>query len=438
MERLRGEFVRMVKRVENLDGSSYRTFRLKERLRKRFPQLVFHRPKIRNKSEIVYAECLSQSSVAESFIDDDMGTSQSSQESESDFDDIGTKASPYTSATLNEMYTVGLTLRNNLHNCTSAWYKNWPPHASDITGENIRKLVSPLLFNFMAWMLGFSDDPEVEDYIELEEQITSKIFSLCQDLLYISNKGKVQTPKSLALAMTVRQMSGCSGLIKILSGFGHCVSLSSTMAYDSALAQTTINTSNIIPREFVANEYVNLVYDNIHFGEEIAKQTHVTNGIITQKICVQKQISSSNQPILIKKTQRTIEMPTTDIVPYNIGVRKTPTFQCVEMDPECLELNLVDDSQTASKLELAYILIKYICAANEEVLPGWAGFNTILFSQESPHVSRVGYLPVIDASPTEYYTINTILTRSKEITDKLELKSTKLYMLKFNRFAGRK
>ncbi len=42
MKRLRGEFVRTVKCVENLDGSSYRTFRLKERLRKRFPRLVFH------------------------------------------------------------------------------------------------------------------------------------------------------------------------------------------------------------------------------------------------------------------------------------------------------------------------------------------------------------------------------------------------------------
>ena len=82
----------------------------------------------------------------------------------------------------------------------------------------------------MAWILGFSDDPEDADYIELDEQTTSKIFSLCQDLVYISNKRKVQTPKSLA--MTIRQISGPSGLIKILSGFGHCVSLSSTMAYD--------------------------------------------------------------------------------------------------------------------------------------------------------------------------------------------------------------
>ena len=39
-----------------------------------------------------------------------------------------------------------------------------------------------------------------------------------------------------------------------------------------------------------------------------------------------------------------------------------------------------------------------------------------------PDVSRVGYLPVIDASPTEYATINAILDRSKEIADKLELR----------------
>ena len=62
---------------------------------KSFPQLVFDKPKVGNKSElIVYAGCLSQASVAESFMDDDIETSQSSQESESD-DDIGTKASMY-------------------------------------------------------------------------------------------------------------------------------------------------------------------------------------------------------------------------------------------------------------------------------------------------------------------------------------------------------
>ena len=86
--------------------------------------------------------------------------------------------------------------------------------------------------------------------------------------------------------MTIRQISGCSNLIKILSGLGHCVSLPATMAHDSALAQLSMNTSSYLPKDFVKNEYVNLGYDNIDFGEEIGKQAHVTNAIITQKVIV--------------------------------------------------------------------------------------------------------------------------------------------------------
>ena len=104
--------------------------------------------------------------------------------------------------------------------------------------------------------------------------------------MYVCDKGWIQIPKSLALAMTVRQISGCSNLIKILNGLGHCLSLPATMAYDSALAQLRMNTSSYLSKDFVKNEYVNLVYDNIDFGEEIAKQTHVTSGIITQKVIV--------------------------------------------------------------------------------------------------------------------------------------------------------
>ena len=166
----------------------------------------------------------------------------------------------------------------------------------------------------------------------------------------------------------------------------------------------------------------NFVYDNIDFGEEISKQTHFTNGIIIPRKSVQKQISSSDQPTLIKKTQRTVAMPATDIPPYSMGVKKTSKFQCVELDPENLELKVNSDStETAYKLDLAYVLIKHICGATEEVLPGWTEFNTLL-CKDLPDLSRVGYSPVINASPTEYATINAILEKSKEIADKLELK----------------
>ena len=84
--------------------------------------------------------------------------------------------------------------------------------------------------------------------------------------------------------MNLIEISGCSSLITLLNGLGHCVSLPSAMAYDSAIAQSSIDSSNIVPKDFVRKVYVNLVYDNIDFGEEITKQTHVTNGIITQKV----------------------------------------------------------------------------------------------------------------------------------------------------------
>ena len=209
-----------------------------------------------------------------------------------DSDDEGhTNIHDTKTATLQEMYAVSLKSRNNLRDHSSSWYENWPPFASDINVDNVKKLVPPLLFNFMAWLLGFSDDPESTGYIAVDKKTTAKIYSLCQDMVYVAPK--VQAPKSLALAIAVRQMSGCSGLMNILNGFGHSVSLPTTIAYDSAIAQATIDTSNILPKEFVAKEHVNLVYDNIDFGEEIDKQTHVTNGIITQKVLVHQQLSSS-------------------------------------------------------------------------------------------------------------------------------------------------
>ena len=43
--------------------------------------------------------------------------------------------------------------------------------------------------------------------------------------------------------------------------------------------------------------------------------------------------------------------------------------------------------------------------------------------KEIPQKATIGYLPVVDASPTELNTVNTILHRSVEIANQLELPS---------------
>lgn len=54
MKDLLEKFVIIAKETENVDLSKYRAFKLKKRLKKSYPQLVFCMPKMRNVSEIVY------------------------------------------------------------------------------------------------------------------------------------------------------------------------------------------------------------------------------------------------------------------------------------------------------------------------------------------------------------------------------------------------
>jgi hypothetical protein len=71
--------------LENEYASNYRTFRLKARLQERFPHLVFHTPKVRNRSEIVYAEDISRGNVAEMILT----TEEQSDSDETENDEIG-------------------------------------------------------------------------------------------------------------------------------------------------------------------------------------------------------------------------------------------------------------------------------------------------------------------------------------------------------------
>ena len=157
---------------------------------------------------------------------------------------------------LKELYSSALTLKENIRQHQESWYENWPPLAADMTGESVKKAVSPLLFNFVSWMLGYSDDPDESQYVDLDEKLVVKVvlFSICQDIVYNNSRGKTQTPKSLALS--IRQISGCSAIIDILKVLGHCVSLPTTMSYNAAMAQVNIDSSNLIPKELVANKVV--------------------------------------------------------------------------------------------------------------------------------------------------------------------------------------
>ena len=158
-------------------------------------------------------------------------------------------------------------------------------------------------------------------------------------------------------------MTGSSGFVSILNGLGHCISLPCIMSYESAIAQLVINNSNVLPKEFLPGQHVNLVYDNIDFGEKSTTQKHATDEIIIQKkneTSLFSNFSTVEHSRVIKKKQRTVSVPNTTIAPYKVG-------------------------------------------------------------DKIPMVSQIGYLPVVDAPTTEYSTLMEVLKKSISIIDSLEL-----------------
>lgn len=100
----------------------------------------------------------------------------------------------------------------------------WPPRAADITNGNIEKIVSPILFNVLAWIFGFSDEPQLDDYVIVKDSQHCKLMSIAQDNLFVASSGQNATPTSISLAMTMRQLTGSSIVLKLLNHFGHCMS----------------------------------------------------------------------------------------------------------------------------------------------------------------------------------------------------------------------
>ena len=119
MKRVKAEFDKTVASVENLDASSYKTFRLKRRLQNTFPQLVFHSPKARSRSEIVFAKCLDTGKVAETFMLQEQLSETSDSEDETE--NRNATAANHRSS-LKEMYFSTLSLREIFRDCTA---KRW-------------------------------------------------------------------------------------------------------------------------------------------------------------------------------------------------------------------------------------------------------------------------------------------------------------------------
>lgn len=109
--------------------------------------------------------------------------------------------------------------------------------------------------------------------------------------------------------------------------------------------------------------------------------------------------------------------PQIPIEPYHQSKRQGPHNLGQPMETETCRM----DTHSAAQKELAYVFVKSTYA-DGCAIPSWTGFHTLLQGENTLQKSALYYLPVIEASPTEMSTVNTILKRSVQIADQPELK----------------
>ena len=393
---------------------------LKKRLTRDFPQLVFHMPLVRNICELVFVETLSTRTLVDMLpYPSGAETTQSSELSQTDSEtEKGTTERQTTQEDARTLYTAALFLKRHLSD-TPGMSCPWPPTSENLNVTEAQTVVPLALYNLVSWIIGASEEPTLDNFVDIADDLHLKVLSVCQDIVYLASKGRKQTPKSLTLGLTVRHLTGSSRIVSLLNKLGHCASWDTVLSLDTSLAQLTLEEGgDKIPKGFSKRAPTTLVWDNIDFGEETLSgrgTTHHTNGIMLQSLTIEPMSTAIRQP-LRKGVSSFKAPPKMPIEPYHQSKRQGPQNLGQQVQAATCRM----DTHFAAQAELAYVFVKST-DTDRCAIPSWTGFHTLLQGENTLQKSALYYLPVIEASPTEMSTVNTILKRSVQMADQLEL-----------------
>ncbi|KAK7467983.1 hypothetical protein BaRGS_00036789 [Batillaria attramentaria] len=320
---------------------------------------------------------------------------------------------------LRNVFMASLAVRNAVKQAPPFKPSTWPPPAEEMTEERIVSLVPPVLFNMLAWICGLSSEPQV-DQVDVEPEARRRILSIAQDILFLANPC-CTPPKHFMLSiisMAVRHITGSKRVIDILNGLGHSASHSTVQRLETDMAEFQL--LQPVPATLRQNTFTTLVWDNIDFVEETTNgmnTTHCVNGIAIQTQTEERERNNGNTvPVTITRKRRRSLQVTPEAIPIFTKQRRIdpdlPQASGTDAEYRELENDKLEDG--------AFFLLKTKLNEGEPVQLTWAGYHTVL-QQHVPPLSTITYLPVIDASATEWSTVNEILKRSVQIAESLNL-----------------
>ena len=83
---------------------------------------------------------------------------------------------------LEVLYNTALILKQKVAEISKLDFP-WPPLASYLTIDNVKKVVPHQLVNTLAWICGLSSEPVFNEYVKISSKENAKLMSIAQDVV---------------------------------------------------------------------------------------------------------------------------------------------------------------------------------------------------------------------------------------------------------------
>ncbi|XP_011669889.2 uncharacterized protein LOC105440948 [Strongylocentrotus purpuratus] len=185
-------FVQCVQKNQGLDASSYRPDTLKKRLRKSYPQLQFVKAYLSLESELVMVHTIPVPDIKDSSKVQEIFTSSESEDMDTE-NETNLSATPSAHKLhVGDMYFTARSLREECMAVDAS--QTWPPTGRDLSLNVARDKVPVRIYNFIAWMIGASDEPVGDRRVNVLDHFDRRILSLAQDIICATKQAKKHLP----------------------------------------------------------------------------------------------------------------------------------------------------------------------------------------------------------------------------------------------------
>ncbi|KAG5862641.1 hypothetical protein JTB14_004270 [Gonioctena quinquepunctata] len=253
------------------------------------------------------------------------------------------------------------------------------------------------------------------------DSTTTKIKSICSDIIYAVTKGRCKPAKNLTLGLAMKSSTNSRQVITMLNRYGHSIGYNLAEELETEMTYTSIQNNAVIPAGIIATSTLSthVAFDNFdRFVDTTSgKDTmHDTVGIIYQFTSADNvdnlDTTTSSEPEVneegpLRKRRREIR-PYYSKPKTNLQLLPVDSFTTV-----------IDVCQGATEVATDKDLLWIMSLSKLDSVPMWLGYNCLI-SIDLSEKQKIKFLPPINSSPTSYAIVNETLVMANEIAEKCQ------------------